>query len=852
MTARPDPFALPAQTTLRFLLLVAAALGSAVFAFNLVYLHFAPSEWPLFRSCAAAAARPAGLGRRLEEAATSLAECLSPAEPRKALWVAAGLAVMVVVTAAIYWMTPAWRIRRRRLAPLRDAPELAAELDALVARAGLPRPPTFLLSTRAGASGVAFGHVGRRYVQIDAGLLVRHRLDPQAFRAVLLHELAHLRNRDLDITYLTIGIWRAFLLVAVLPLLLILADEPAVLPGVAWRLACLMTLVFLTRNAVLRSRELYADLRADGWEGSRGAIRRVIARLPAQPAARRFFATHPAPQVRLATLDDAARLFRPGFWEAFSAGVVVTVTYENLVTLIWFVVGTSDPLTTRWLAAAAFTPLAAGVVGIALWRSAAYAAALGLRPHGTWIAGAGLGAGLVLGEPLSVAAAVTGSLTASGTPGADVADMRGVGAAGFGPAGAVAALCLVGVAVLMAGWIAATARAWYPSAGSRKAALFYVPLLMASATLLALWLGLRSLLVDARHLLPHLERLARDDFEAWGQHAWPGPWPMWLVVDHPLALDLSQRDLTAVGLIALWLIPLAAPRARPSATVAVPAGLAGAFLYAVALLTARAFLHHQLPESTRTRAEFLLLAEYWHVAAAWAAQVAVALPVAAHLAARRREHPVLLACMAAFVAGALMVVAELSIISFGGCVPEFSLAPGPCAWQFTAPFVRLETGRIVTGGAAVALAAALAGLGAGKVLGALRSWWAACAGPLVLLGRALAAGVVLIVLLSGGITATEHPGGSAGVEADGTAVLTSQAVTEVCALQRRLIADLDSLSPAGQRARLTDMLAPAILADDEELQSGVLAMFDGLDASDAAKWAEGLRTVNAACHIRLG
>lgn len=50
---------------------------------------------------------------------------------------------------------------------------------------------------------------------------VRYDTDPSAFRAVMLHELAHLRNRDVDKTYFTIGIWRAFVVVALIPFLIL-------------------------------------------------------------------------------------------------------------------------------------------------------------------------------------------------------------------------------------------------------------------------------------------------------------------------------------------------------------------------------------------------------------------------------------------------------------------------------------------------------------------------------------------------------------------------------------------------------------------------------------------------------
>ena len=67
---------------------------------------------------------------------------------------------------------------------------------------------------------------------------------------------------------------------------LTLLDEGAeTIARVSWRLAALALLVYLTRNAVLRSREVYADVRASIHDGrGRGACVALLAGLPA-PAA---------------------------------------------------------------------------------------------------------------------------------------------------------------------------------------------------------------------------------------------------------------------------------------------------------------------------------------------------------------------------------------------------------------------------------------------------------------------------------------------------------------------------------------------------------------------------------------
>lgn len=69
--------------------------------------------------------------------------------------------------------------------------------------------------------GLAFGRAGRRYIMLSRGLADLHDREPALFRAVVLHELAHIRNRDLDLTAFTLGLWRSFVVVILAPGLLI-------------------------------------------------------------------------------------------------------------------------------------------------------------------------------------------------------------------------------------------------------------------------------------------------------------------------------------------------------------------------------------------------------------------------------------------------------------------------------------------------------------------------------------------------------------------------------------------------------------------------------------------------------
>jgi Zn-dependent protease with chaperone function len=373
---RPDPFALPAQTGARFLLMIVSTLGTSLFAFNVVYLNRVPGVTVQMQRCAAQPERPSA-GADPGALADAYVACMAPYARDQVLWITAGVALLLLTALAIYWVMPTWRVRRHHLTPLTaDAgPELAAELAELTWRAGLRHPPEFLIGTRPGAGGVAFGRLGRRRVQLDAGLVTMFVTDRPGFRAVVLHELAHLRNGDVDWTYLTIAMWWSFVAVALVPLGLVLLDEPATIVDVGWRLAVLLALVFLTRNALLRSREIYADVRAARWSGD-GSLQRLLTRsgtLGSQVERHRpdtgrargawaaLVAAHPEPGARLAAVADPRPLFRPGFWEALGAGLALAIADEHVRTYIWLLSGSTDPLTTRWVTALVFAPLLAGV-----------------------------------------------------------------------------------------------------------------------------------------------------------------------------------------------------------------------------------------------------------------------------------------------------------------------------------------------------------------------------------------------------------------------------------------------------------------------------------------------------------
>lgn len=345
----------PTGTTVRFALLVILVMGATLF----VHAQVAPPGPVYWLDVAVrceervnAAPLPAsdvplspGEQRAIDQ--QRMEDCVGQYLPQRLGWMFGGQLGLLLLAAALYQVQPRWRIRRLRLVPLdtASAPDLAAELDLLVARAGLKRRPVFLVdpvSPRTG--GLAFGSGRSGYVALDAGLVTLHHTDRRSFQAVVLHELAHLRNGDVRITYLTMAVWRTFLVIGLLPWVVasidpyLFSSAPLTPLTGYWsaeyaqwfveaglRFLALVALVYLSRNAVLRARERHADVRVSAWLGSvdpRECLPATTGR--EHPRWTGWWRTHPSVRARVAALVAPTELLRPGFWESVLAGIALT------------------------------------------------------------------------------------------------------------------------------------------------------------------------------------------------------------------------------------------------------------------------------------------------------------------------------------------------------------------------------------------------------------------------------------------------------------------------------------------------------------------------------------------------
>jgi Zn-dependent protease with chaperone function len=406
--------ALPVSTSFRFSLLIAAVVASSFFVYEGVYLATARGSAivSLMRRCRslALAQHPTGLiayASALHQAAI----CYSGAERTEAWWGLLGVGVLIVAAGAIFLIQPWWYRRRMHLSRLAgaDADDLISRLEAVRLRAGTD-PVTWLfqpLNVR--LSAFAYGRPGRRFVAVSGGAAVAAVRKPAAFDAVIFHELAHIKNRDIDQTYLALAIWRAFVVAALLPMaiLLIFTRELGEPQRVIWRAAVMALIVYLLRNAILRSREFDADARVLEFDPETD-LGSVLAALPTRAGRRLLHLgwTHPSGQERAAALREPAPLYRFGFWDGLAIGLIAALgasAAEEIVTLLTTTFGVT-------LAAPAiiFGAFAGPAIAVAVWRAQRVAEYPG-QVKG-WAAGLGLGLGLALGPVVALSAALSQAL----------------------------------------------------------------------------------------------------------------------------------------------------------------------------------------------------------------------------------------------------------------------------------------------------------------------------------------------------------------------------------------------------------------------------------------------------------
>jgi Zn-dependent protease with chaperone function len=273
---RLNPFALPAETDSRFNLFAIAAI-TWVLNFAVMLWAWLP-EWVY-----------AGSGTGQADDGSGM------------FWFQIGMPIVTIILAIVLYVTHPQRIARRQQLQSFDKmkdPAFAQAVEELTSVAELTKAPVIRISQTKRIGGQVFGLHGRYMLRLDDSLRLVLRKAPATFRAIVLHELAHIANRDVGRTYFSQALWSATISVSVIPLLLLLgydligsrlllllngritdADIQKFLQNsLPWFLFLLfqfsigLLLVAAIRASLLRVRETHADWRVATWGNEQSLI----------------------------------------------------------------------------------------------------------------------------------------------------------------------------------------------------------------------------------------------------------------------------------------------------------------------------------------------------------------------------------------------------------------------------------------------------------------------------------------------------------------------------------------------------------------------------------------------------
>ncbi|MEV5766773.1 M48 family metalloprotease [Micromonospora sp. NPDC052213] len=699
-----------AATTLRFVLLLTLLLVASV-----SMTQFTLANLGLLRPAAVTCAGMVPTDdRRVTWDPTDCVELQAVTPP---WWVIPAASLLLLGAAAVLFaVLPHWKARRGRVLPLAAVDregQVGRMIAELVVQTGLRHAPTVLVDpTALSAGAVVFGRTGRPRLCLHGGLLARMRTEPHAVRAVLLHELGHIDNRDVTLTYATVALWRSFVVVALVPfvathlhLIVRFPFTPGAVPTHRNLLAAalLVTLVYLSRSDLLRTREFHADLAAARWGAD---LRGWSAASPVRVGrGRRLLAgfgglwrIHPDWESRRRVLADPGMLSRIPALAMFLTGAALILVDAQL---FWI-----DPSAVASAAGSAVAPAVASVAAVALLATGVISSLVWQAVLPAWQAGRGgprgLRAGLWLGLGMLVTEFVSGRVAIwEWLPQQPLL---------------LVLLLLAGVAVTW--WITQCCYLWasaWPGRSLRPVRwIVFITGFVAIVGWMTWWRGPGVVLA---HGIP-LPRsnialiFAPGGLEPGQLLPYEAVLPAYVtIVWLTSMMVLEAVPLSQIAVAVSWAIPLAAwlvrPRPAPNAGLASVPGpgaevvvtpapampprpvplprfrrlvlpaLAGALLCWAAVATTMAVMHLALPV-IGTRAQIFVNAYQGWVTFALLGAAALSASVASTLAGRYQ-------LVAAVIAGQLTVlggsVGVLALVAIDGCVGPLTLFHTSCGWQ---------------------------------------------------------------------------------------------------------------------------------------------------------------------------
>lgn len=250
-----------------------------------------------------------------------------------------GLVIAFGITGASYWFSDRIAVKAAHAHEVseREAPELHAMVSELAGRAGLPKPKVYISPSPQPNAFATGRNPSHSAVAVTEGLLQNCPADE--VRAVLAHEMAHIRNRDILIGSVAAAIATAISFLANMAMFAGLfggsSDDDDGPSGASLLLMAIIAPIAagMLQMAVSRSREFEADRVGASINGDPLALASALRRLdtisqrspmeitPAQASAwivnpltgrrrdmTRMFMTHPPVEERIERLEHMASL----------------------------------------------------------------------------------------------------------------------------------------------------------------------------------------------------------------------------------------------------------------------------------------------------------------------------------------------------------------------------------------------------------------------------------------------------------------------------------------------------------------------------------------------------------------
>ena len=245
-----------------------------------------------------------------------------------------------------------WQFREQlRVTPLKPNNVLTKTVNDLATSVGITPAPIVVphkISKEEIPMGQAYGFPGQYYLRLDAHLLALKK--PKLFKALVLHELGHIANKDVERTNFAGALWLLQLATIIIIFTIIFLATNTFVPismkggisNLLFSLAAICYMSWGTWRSLVQIREFYADWRMAQWGDKRHweqwlESARKWEKDEYKSWWHTYFPVHPSVDLRLEMLRNPLKLFRLNWQLPFYSGFLIAISsFGSLVLFAGF------------------------------------------------------------------------------------------------------------------------------------------------------------------------------------------------------------------------------------------------------------------------------------------------------------------------------------------------------------------------------------------------------------------------------------------------------------------------------------------------------------------------------------